>query len=269
MANAYATKVAEGFSQRLLKEFYDINLIDKIANRDYEGEINKVGSKLDILNIARITEKTYTGSNLTVDDLEENNAVLTIDQKKSFYWREKTIDKWASYIKDPHSTVVNQKADERSRNVDLFALGLYGDVAAGNRVGTSETAGTVTVDVTTGAVTGSSTAFTAAMVGRGFKADGHSSWYRVKSYASATSIVIEDDIDDVDSVYSGGAIAGGATYEIEAVTAVQITTSNLLQKIAALKLKLDTAEENGKSTVPDSDRFLIVPPYINTDLVRA
>lgn len=269
MASAYATKIAVGFSNRLIKEMYDMSLLDKIVNRDYEGEINQVGSQLNILNIARISEKTYSGANLSVDSLYENNAVLTIDQFKSFYWQEKTIDKWKSYIKNPHSAVVQQKADERNKNMDTFVLGLYEDVAAGNRVGTSYTTGTVTVDAVTGAVTGSGTTFTAAMVGRGFKALGHTQWYRVKSYASATSIVIEDDLDDVTSAYTGGAIAGGATFEIEANTAVSITTSNLLQQVGLLKQKLDIAERNGKSSVPDSGRWLIVPPEFETTLVRA
>lgn len=269
MASARATTLAQGFSQKLLKEMYDRSVLDTIVNRDYEGEINQVGSKLNILNIARISEKTYSGANLTADSLYENNAVLTIDQWKSFYWAEKTIDNWQSYIKDPHSTVVAQKADERNRNMDLYALGLYPDVAAGNRVGTSYSTGTVTIANTTGVVTGSGTTFTAAMVGRGFKADGHSVWYRVKTYNSATEIVIEDDKDDATSAYTGGAIAGGSTYEIEAATAVSITTSNLLQKVADLRTKLDKAEMYGKSAVPDSDRWLIVPPEFENTLVRA
>ncbi len=270
MSSAYATKVAEGFSQKLLKEMYDTSLLDVVVNRDYEGEINGVGSKLNILNIARISEKTYSGSNLTVDDLFENNSVLTIDQYKSFYWREKTLDRWLSYIKNPHSTIVTQKADERNKNMEAYALGFYPDVASGNRVGTDYTTGTVTVDVTTGAVTGSGTTFTAAMVGRGFKATGHTTWYRVKSYASGTSIVIEDDKDDIATAYTGGAIGAGATYVIEAATPLAITTSNILQYVAALKQKLDIAERYAKSSVPDDgNRVLIVPPEFESIIVRA
>lgn len=267
--SAYATKVAEGFSQRLLKEMYDRSLTDAIVNRDYEGEINGVGSKLNILNFDRISEKTYSGSNLSVDDITENNTQLVINQYKSFYWREKTIDKWVSYIKNPNPTIMAQKADERNKNMDAFVLGLYGDVWAGNRVGTDYTTGTVTVDVTTGVVTGSGTTFTAAMVGRGFKAAGHSTWYRVATYTSATSITIEDDLDDVASAYTGGAIAGGSTYTIQAATPVSVTTSNLLQYVAKLKTALDKAESYGLSSVPDSDRWLIVPPEFEEVLVRA
>lgn len=269
MASARATTLAQGFSSRLLKEMYDRSLIDFIANRDYQGEVNAVGSKINILNIARITEKTYTGANLTADSLFENNAVLTLDQWKSFYWKELTIDNWQSYIKDPHSTVVAQKADERNKNQDAYVLGLYGDVAAGNRVGTNYTTGTVTVDVTTGVVTGAGTTFESNMVGRGFKAAGHSAWYRVKTYNSATEIVIEDDKDDVSSAYTGGAIGAGATYTIEAADPVSVTTTNLLQKIADMRQKLDKAEANGFSAVPDTDRWLVVPPEFQNLVVRA
>ena len=260
MASARATTLAQGFSNRLLLEMYDISLLDYIVNRDYEGEINKVGSVLNILNIARITEKNYTGANLSVDDLYENNCVLTIEKKKSFYWRELTIDNWASYIKDPHSTVVNQKADERNKNMDLYVLGFFGDVGAGNRVGTNYTDGTVTVTATTGAVVGSGTNWDSSMVGRGFKATGHTTWYRVKAVADATHLTIEDDFDDITSAYTGGAISGGTAYIIEAATPVTITTSNILAQVGLLKLVLDKAEKNGFNSVPAQGRWLIVPP---------
>lgn len=248
---------------------YDRSLLDAIVNRDYQGEINGVGSKLNILNIDRISEKTYDGNNLTADSLTENNSVLTIDQWKSFYWNEKTIDNWQSYIKDPHSTVVAQKADERAKNMDEFAFALYGDVASGNRVGTNYTTGTVAVANTTGVVTGSGTDFDADMVGKGFKATGHTKWYRVKTFTSDTQITIEDDKDDITSAYTGGAIGAGATYILEADTPISVTTTNLLELVADLKLKLDKAEANNVSTVPDDGRFLIVPPEFEDIVSRA
>lgn len=267
--SARATTLAQGFSQKIMAEMYDRDLTDEIVNRQYQGEINEVGSKLNILNFDRLSEKTYSGSALSADSLTENNSILTIDQYKSFYWKEKTLDNWLSYVKNPHPTIVTQVSNERNKNMESHVLGFYGDVGAGHRVGTSYTTGTVTVDVTTGAVTGSGTTFTAAMVGKGFKALGHTKWYRVKTYSSATSIVIEDDKDDVTSAYTGGAIGAGATFEVEAATALSITTSNLLQKVSDLKLRLDQAEKNGFSSVPDSDRFLIVPPEFEYTLVRA
>lgn len=266
--SARATTLAQGFSQKLLLEMYDKSLVEVICNRDYQGEINNVGSVLNILAIERVSEKTYTGANLTPDSLYEKNAVLTIDQWKSFYWQEKTIDNWQSYIKEPHPKVVVQTADERNRNMDLYVLGKYGDVAAGNRVGTDYSTGDVAIDVA-GAVTGNGTTFTAAMVGKGFKATGHTKWYRVKTYTSATEIVIENDEDDVTSTYDGGVIAGGTAYVIEAATVLTITAANLLDKVAALKLRLDKAEAEGKTSVPDQDRVLLVPPEFESILIKA
>src|SRR5690349_3235390 len=131
-ASAYATKVAEGFSNKLIQIVYENAPIDEVVNRDYEGEINAVGSKLNILTLSRITEKTYAGSALTADDLTEVNAQLVIDQYKSFYWKEKTIDKWKSYIKNPKGTVLQQTANERRKNMMTYLLGFYTDVASGN-----------------------------------------------------------------------------------------------------------------------------------------
>lgn len=269
MSSARATTIAIGFSNNIQLETYERSMTDKIVNREYQGEINGVGSKLNIYNLARIAEKDYTGVPMTADNLFENNSILVIEKKKSFYWAEKTLDDWLSYVKNVHNKATEQAAGERTRNMDIYVLGFYGDVAAGNRVGTDYTTGTVTVDVTTGVVTGAGTTFTASMVGRGFKAAGHTKWYRVKTYTNATSIVIEDDLDDVTSAYTGGAIAGGSTYTIEAATPIAITTSNFLQVFANAKLKLGQAERNNKSNVPDEGRWLVVPDEFETLLPRA
>ena len=268
MASNRATTVAQGFSQKLLLEMYDKSLLDVVVNRDYEGEINQIGSVLNILNFARIREKTYANTAMSPDHLYENNCVLTIDQWKSFYWSEKSIENWESYIKNPHPTVVAQKAEERNRNMDLFAFKFWTKVAAGNRIGTNATDGSVTIDVA-GNVTGNASAFTAAMVGRGFKANGHTKWYRVKTYTSSTAIVIEDDADDTTSAYTGGVIGAGATYIVEAATPVTVTTANFAQEVGALKVKLDSAEKNGMNSVPDDGRWLLLPPEGEEMLTRA
>lgn len=265
---AYSTKIAEGFSSKVMQFVYDNNLLDVVTNRNYEGEINGIGSKLNILDFGKLSEKTYADAALTADSLTENNGALTIDQYKSFYWKEKTLAKWLSYIKNPHPYIVSQVGNERSKNMDEFVFDLYTDVGAGNRVGTDETSGTVEVAVTTGVVTGDGTTFTSAMVGKGFKATGHTSWYRVKTFTSTTSITIEDDLDDVTSAYTGGAIAAGATYTVEAATVLTITAANILSNVAKLAQKLNLAEKNGYSAVPDSGRFLIAPPEFFTILTQ-
>ena len=264
--SAYGTKIAEGFSSKVMQQLYDRNLLDAIVNRDYEGEINGVGSKLNILDFDKLSEKTYENTTLTADSLTENNGYLLIDQYKSFYWKEKTLAKWLSYIKNPHPTIVSQVANERSKNMDTFAFGKYADAGAGQWDGTSYTTGTVTITATTGAVVGDGTTFTESMVGKPFKALGHTTWYRVATFTDTTHITIEDDLDDVTSQYTGGDIAATATFEIQAATVKTITAANILSSVANLKEMLDLAEKNGYSSVPDSDRFLVVPPEFFTIL---
>lgn len=263
MPSARATKVAEGFSTKLLKHLYETAPIDQIVNRDYAGEIDAVGSKLNILNLAKLSEKTYNGSNLTADDLTETNTQLTIDQYKSFYWKEKTLYNWISYIKSPRSTVVEQTANERKKNIMTYLLGFYADAAAGNWYGTDYTTGTVTITTVTGAVVGSGTTFTSAMVGCPFKATGHTKWYRVKTFTDTTHITIENDSDDETSAYDGGAISGAA-YTIQAATVLTIdnSTTHFLDMVLKLKQYLDENE------VPEEGRYLFIPPAGQTSLMK-
>jgi hypothetical protein len=166
--SAYATKLAESFSAKLLEQVYAKAIFPMISNSDYSGDVQQA-SKVNIPALSRIAQKSYTGSNMTADDLSEIVAVLTVNQFKSFYFKVKSIDEYKSFIKNPVSKTISQRADERRKDVDKFILGFYGDVAAGNWLGTNYTTGTVAVEADTGIVTGSGTTFTSGMVGKPFK----------------------------------------------------------------------------------------------------
>lgn len=257
MNQDYGTNLGEVFASAILQKFYEESLAPMITNRDYEGEVKDATTKLNILQVESEGVQDYTGADFTYADIKEIEATLTTDQQKLVKFKAKTINKLKSYA-DPENTLMEQKRKELEIAVDTFVLGLHTKAAAGNRVGTNYTTGTVTVDVTTGAVTGSGTTFTSAMVGRGFKATGHTKWYRVKTYTSATAIVIEDDYDDQTGAYTGGAISAGATYVIEAATSVQVTASTIYGKILDLRQKLQAKK------TPTTGRFLVV----NSDISR-
>lgn len=263
MANEYGTNVGEMFARNTLKQYYEEAVCPKITNQNWEGEFNGMGSKLNVLTFDKLSLKDYTGVALSVDTPTESEATLTIDQKKAYYFQIESFAKFASYVNDPSSGLIEQCGKELAETVDAFVLGFYADVAAGNRVGTDYTTGTVTVDVTTGAVTGSGTTFTSAMVGRGFKATGHTAWYRVKTYSSGTAIVIEDDRDDRTSAYTGGAIGAGATYTIEAATKLQVAKTTIYGYIHQLRKKLNQAK------VSKMDRWLVVPAEISAIIMQA
>ena len=259
--DAYATKAAELFAATIIKIFFESTVAPMITNSDYEGQIKDKATILNIPTVGGVTLKNYSGSDLTADDIEESVGVLATDQAKAFYFKIKSYDRLVSFIKQPEGNLLDQIEGLLGETIDAYVLGLYGDVAAGNRDGTNYTTGTVEVVVTTGAVTGSGTTFTAAMVGRGFQADGHTAWYRVKSRSSNTAIVIEDDNDDLDSAYTGGAISAGATYVLEAATALQVTKDTIYARVLALGAKL-----NGRK-IPKTNRWIVVPSEIG-NLIR-
>lgn len=262
--NAHATEIAELFAAKALEKFYEIGVTPMITNDEYEGEIKDQFSRLTVLTFGESQGlQNYSGSDLTLGTVTESPSTLDTDQAKAYYFKVKSLDVFKSSVKDPESSLMVEKAGQLQEAVDAYVLGLYTDVASGNRVGTDYTTGTVTVDVTTGAVTGSGTTFTAGMVGKGFKATGHSIWYRIKTYSSATAIVIEDDYDDVTSAYTGGAIGAGATYTIEANTSITITAANIYGYILKLKQRLD------EDKTPKTGRWLAVNSYVMEILSQA
>lgn len=260
----FGTNTGEKFARSVLQVFFENSVADSITNTDYEGEIKGGGAdRVNVLTFGSLTLKTYTGAAMSADTPSESEGQLLVNQKKAYYFKIESVAKFNSYVDNPESSLIQNAGKVLAETIDNFVLALYPDVAAGNRVGTDYTTGTVTVDVTTGAVTGSGTTFTAAMVGRGFKAAGHTKWYRVKTYTSATAIVIEDDYDDVASAYTGGAISAGASYTIEAATKLQVASTTVYGYILDLKQRLDSAK------VPASDRFLVVPSKIANLLLKA
>jgi len=260
----FGTNVGEKFAKNALKVFFQRAVAPDITNTDYEGEIKGGGAdRLSVLTFESISLKNYTGSAMTPDTPAESEAQLVVNQKKAHYFKIESFAKFSSYVDDAESTLIDNAGKVLKRAIDAYVLGLYGDVASGNRVGTDYTTGTVEVAATTGVVTGTGTTFTAAMVGLGFKATGHSSWYRIKTRNSNTEIVIEDDKDDVTSAYTGGAISAGATYTIEAATAITVTKSTIFDYIVDLKTKLDARE------IPEDDRWLVLPAQIANLLLKS
>ena len=213
----YGTTLAEAFAQKVMTLFFSESVTERITNKDYEGEIKDKATILDILTFEKLSLHDYTGTPLSSPDVpQESVGQLNTNQRKMYYFQIESLAKLQSWIKDPQGSLLPMSEKTLKETVDTYNLGFYTKVAAGQRLGTVYNTGTVAVATGTGVVTGTGTTFTAAMVGRGFKAAGMTKWYRVSAYTSATSITIVDDLDDTGAgAYTGGTIAGGATYTIE------------------------------------------------------
>ncbi len=255
----FGTNVGIKFSSNVLPQYFERAVAPQITNKNYEGEFNISGgaSKLRVITFAHLARQTYTGAALTPSKPSESEAELHVNVKTAHYHTIEGYAKFSSYVSDPNSALIKNAVSLLQEEIDAYVLGFYGDVAAGNRVGTDVTSGTITVTVTTGAfVIAGATPVTSAWVGRGIKCAGHTKWYRVKSVSSTTEGVIEDDLDDVTSAYTGGAIAGGSTYVVEAVTVLTVAKATIYGYVDALGVRLDEAK------VPKEGRWLVVPSRI-------
>lgn len=256
------------------------SFVGKLTNRDFytpgdddpktTKSIKNKGQKFTITSLHSNGWQAYTGSDLSFAAIKEVISTLTIGTYKALQDKIMSLAAFTSAVSDPKSAIMQSAGGKLIAVLDKAMLAMYADAGAGNWVGTSEASGTVTVDVTTGAVTGSGTDFASTDVGKPFKAVGHSKWYRIKTYTNPTSIVIENDEDDQDSSYDGGAIAGGTAYEIQASTVLAVTSSNIAATLSKLAALFDEAHgDHDELVVPEEGRFIILPACAKNPLRTA
>lgn len=242
----------------------------KYVNRDFgtvgddnpktTRSIKKLNQKFVITSLHSNGWSTFNGSDLSYSDVREIVSELSIDQPLKLAEKIPSMSQFKSSVEDPESAVMTSAAGKLLATMDKEFLKMYADAGAGNWIGTNYATGTVTVAVTTGVVTGSGTTFTSAMVGKPFKAAGHTKWYRVKTFNSATEIVIENDSDDLASAYDGGAITAGSTYVIQAATAIALTKSNIAEYLSKVAAAFDESHgDHDELAVPQEGRFITLP----------
>lgn len=269
------------FQKTTLKSFHRKSWLVDVVNRDFHTpgnddpkstkSIKEKNQKFTVTSILSNGWDSYSGSDITYAEAKEVISTLTIDQFLKISETIPSLSAFKSSVSDPNSALMASQAEKLRVKLQKAFLALYADAGAGNWLGTPYTTGTVEIAVTTGVVTGTTTVFTAAMVGKPFRAAGHTKWYRVKSRASNTEIVIENDSDDETSSYDGGAISAGATYEIQANAAIALTKSNIAQYLSSASQLLDNASyaENDEMSVPTEGRFFILPATAKSALVSA
>ena len=279
-ANFGTTVTGFQYMATVLQQVFRKSFMTEITNRDFftpgdddpksTRSIKSKHQKFAITTLYSSGWSTYSGSALSFNKVQESVSTLVIDQFKALQDTIESLAMFKSSVTDPQSSIIASAGGKLTAILNKYVLTLYAKSGSGNWLGTSYTTGTVTVDVTTGLVTGSGTTFIASMVGKPFKAAGHSKWYRVKTYTSGTSIVIEEDSDDETSAYGGGAIGSGAAYEIQANTVIALTKSNIGATLAKASMLLDEAHgANDEIQVPAEDRFIILPACAKSALLTA
>ena len=259
MANL-GVNYGERFARNSMRRFKQTAVTPMITNDKYKGEITGGGAdRVNILTYGVPAITDYDGSDFTFDTVTEVEGTMVIDQKKLWKFQILDWDNFKTYANDASSVEIQNAGDQMQRVVDSYVLKLAAD-KAGRAVGTDYTTGTVAIN-SSGNVTGTDTTFTSGMVGKPFKAAGHTKFYVVKTFTSATSITIANGYDDTS--YDGGAISAGASYVIEGAAKLQVSKTTIDDAVLAAKEKLDEA------FVPATDRFLVVPSKIHSVILQA
>lgn len=250
MANQLAAFTPIKFSLKLVEVLYNETIYTMIANTKYEGEIKNAGDRVRVRTAGRINLSPYTKQmTLVAQDLNPTDEDLIIDQQYYFKFVVDDIDGIQNDIDAINTYATNAKMDmSELLDSDLLSYARK-NVAGENALGTAHTAGTIAIAATTGVVTGSTTAFTAGMVGGYLKATGEDNFYLVTAYTSATSITVTD-LDGTG--YSGGAVTGGTAYTINAATPIALTKTNVYQYLVQLGTVMS------QQLTPREGRFIVI-----------
>ena len=259
------TNYGEAFGRNSLKRYFAASISSKITNKKWEGELKAGGGRyqVNILTYGLNEWESYTGEDITFNDVSEVEGTLPLDNQKYNAFKILDWNRFKTYATDADSTEISNAAELLKETVDAFNLAFYAD--AHRRVGTDYSTGTVTIDVS-GNVTGSGTTFTSPMAGCPILAVGHTKYYRVKTYTNATSIVIENDSDDTASSYDGGVVTTVA-YNIEGYAKFQVTATGATSGIDNVILEAKEALDFEK--MPKKDRFLVISSQIESILLQS
>src|SRR5215216_3684968 len=94
MANDLSVFKAEAWSKRIIQNLDKVNVMLPLVNRDYEGEIQGVGSTVWGRTFGNVTLSTYAkGAALSYQDLTPTKESLVVGTSKYFAFNVDDIDK--------------------------------------------------------------------------------------------------------------------------------------------------------------------------------
>jgi hypothetical protein len=128
------------FSQKALKQFRKVSVIEDITNTDYFGEIANYGDTVHIMKEPEVTVTPYVrGKQLVSQDLVDNDIILQVDQANSFQFQVDDIEKKQSHL-NFESLAANRAAYNLKNAFDSEVLSyMAGQAQSSNYLGSTAT----------------------------------------------------------------------------------------------------------------------------------
>lgn len=134
------TNFGEQFASKVLAKFYQDAVVDGIANREYQGEIQKPGDRVNILSFLNEAELAdySVGSDMSVARVVDAEDQLIVEKRKYWNFSIDRLEDLFTYADDIPSTLIEQHSQLLARTVDTYVLDAFGtDAKAGNWIGTN------------------------------------------------------------------------------------------------------------------------------------
>ncbi|MEK6828672.1 MAG: hypothetical protein AABY15_00975, partial [Nanoarchaeota archaeon] len=131
------TDFGEQFAAKVLRRFYANSVTSAITNRQYEGEIKKMGDRVNILSFPgdMPTGDYVTGTDMTLFPFFDLEEQLVVEKRKYYNFQIDRLEDLFTYVDDAESALLQSSSEALIRGVDEYTLAKAGDVKAGHWVG--------------------------------------------------------------------------------------------------------------------------------------
>ena len=130
----------EQFASKVLAKVYQSAVVDGVANRDYQGEIQKPGDRVNILSFLNDAElgDYAVGSDMTLAQIVDAEDQLIVEKRKYYNFSLDRLEDLFTYADNIPDALVEQHAQKLASTIDTYVLEAFGtDVKAGNWLGTN------------------------------------------------------------------------------------------------------------------------------------
>ena len=129
----------EQFAGKVLEKTYANAVVDAIVNREYEGEINKPGDRVNILSfLNNILLSDYTtGSDMNSETIRDAEDVLVVEKRKYWNFSLDRLEDLFTYAGNIPEHLIQNATNVLETEIDSYVLAKAGDAAVQNWVGTN------------------------------------------------------------------------------------------------------------------------------------
>lgn len=128
----------EQFAAKVLEKTYQRGVFDAIVNRDYQGEIQKPGDRVNILSFLNsILISDYTvGSDMNSETIVDWEDQLVVEKRKYYNFALDRLEDLFSYGGDISANLLNHASEALTKSIDAYVLDKTGsEVKAGSWIG--------------------------------------------------------------------------------------------------------------------------------------